>query len=306
MESCHPRYNELMTIYDRNTVYEEMPAPRYPYRRVWRAVGIICAMMFGMSLIVIAGVLFGFLRDVPSRNWGLLLILVPLAGYLWFSVRAEQNAEQPRGGLLTVALFSALLANGIGVPLVNGFFAPRDWLSEAGFFSRVLGYAFTFGVTTEFLKYIAIRYTVWPGAIRTRMDGIAYSVAAAIGYATVLNIRFVFEGNPVVTADAIEISINFYTQIGFGTIMGFFLAEMAVVPNRPPYFLAMGLFIGAFVQGLFIGFRAIAVGSGFSVSAINGVLLAIAFMIGVILAINFLIEAADSREASLRGERRIR
>jgi len=286
---------------------DQAPQQIYPYRRVWRSIFLMFGVILGLVLVVLIGVFAGVLRDVPSRNWGGLLILLPLATYLWFSVRAERRAQEPREGLLTVLLFSALLANGVGIPLVDGFFAPRLWLSEAGFFSRALGYTFTFGVTTEFLKYVAIRYTVFPKRLRIRHDGIAYSVAAAMGYAIVLNLRVVFEQQPTVTADAIRIAINFYTQVGFGTIMGYFLAEMALPPGRrPAIFLSAGLFAGALMQGLYIAFRAIAAGSGFSVASINGLFLAIGFALGVILVVNFLIENAESREAARQGRTRVR
>ncbi|HLA44656.1 MAG TPA: hypothetical protein VJZ27_14525, partial [Aggregatilineales bacterium] len=273
---------------------------------VWRAVTLEMGVMLGLVAVILIGVVIGFLRNVPSRNWGGIMILVPLGTYLWFSVRGEQQAERPREGLLTVSLFSALLANGVGLPLVEGFFAPREWLSEAGFFTRALGYAFTFGVTSEFLKYIAIRYTVWPRRVRIRMDGIAYSVAASVGYATVLNIQVVLQEEPTVSVLTIRIAINFITQIGFGVIMGYFMSEMAVVPNRSPWYLASGLFIAALINGLFIGFRGIAVSSGFNVRSLNGLILAIFFALFVMLTINFLIESADQRAADLAGIRRIR
>jgi len=285
---------------------EETPAEIYPYRRVWRAVAIEIGAMVFMVMLIIIGTRFGFLRDVASRNWGLLLILVPLGAYLWFSVRGEQQAFEPREGLLTVTLFSALLANGLGLPLVNGFFEPREWLADAGFFSRLFGYSFTVGVTTEFLKYVAIRYTIWPKRIRTRIDGVAYSVAASVGYATVLNGHLVFGNEPTVSAMGIRIAINFISQLSFGVIMGYFMAEMALVPNRAPFFLAGGLFAGSLMQGAFVAFRGIAAGSGFRVASINGLLLVIFFALMVTLAINFLVENAESRAADLAGVKRIR
>ena len=285
---------------------EEAPAEIYPYRRVWRAVSIEVGAMVFLVMLVIIGTRFGLLRDVASRNWGLLLILVPLGAYLWFSVRGEQQAPEPREGLITVTLFSALLANGLGLPLVNEFFEPREWLSDAGFFGRLLGYSFTVGVTTEFLKYVAIRYTIWPKRIRARIDGVAYSIAASVGYATVLNAQVVFGTEPTVSAMAIRIAINFISQLGFGVIVGYFMAEMALVPNRAPFFLAGGLFTGSLMQGAFVAFRGIAAGSGFRVASVNGFLLVIFFAVMTMLAINFLIENAESRAADLAGVKRIR
>jgi hypothetical protein len=297
---------------------EEAPIEVFPYRRVWRAVFIEISAMMGLVIVVIAGVTLGILRNVPSRNWGLLMILLPLGAHLWFSVRAEQRAERPRFGLLTVMLFSGLLANGVGVPLVDDFFRPDEWLSGAGFFSRVLGYAFTLGVSSEFLKYIAIRYTIFPRRIRVRMDGIAYSVAASVGYATVVNAHVVFSQRQIVTADAIRIATTFISQLGFGVIIGYFVAQMVILPRRVPYFWAGGLFLGALMHGLFMAFRAIAGGSGYGIAeavtevsvsglaSLNGLLLASFFALLVIFAINFVVENADQREADRAGIKRIR
>lgn len=276
---------------------EEVPAEIYPFRRVWRAVLLEMGVMLGMVVLVLGGVLLGVLRDVPSRNWGALLILVPLFAYLWLSVRGEQRVASPRQGLLTVTLFSALLANGVALPLINNLFETGRWLADAGFFTRVLGYTFTLGVTAEFLKYIAVRYTVFPRGIRNRMDGIAYSVAASVGYATVLNFSVVLEREATVTADALRIAINFITQVSFGMVVGYFMAELAL-RDRPMIFLGMGLFAGALLHGLYIAFRAIASGSGFSVSNVNGLLVGLLFAVLVMLSINFLIRTFDAREAA--------
>jgi len=284
---------------------EEAPKDVYPYHRVWRSVALVIGAVVGMVILIFLGVLVGILRDVRSRNWGLLLILVPIGVYLVYAVRGEQRSQRPREGLFTVALFSALLANGVGVPLVDSFFRPQEWLSDAGFFNRVLGYTLTFGVTAEVLKYIAIRYTVWPRRFRIRMDGIAYSFAAAMGYATVVNLHLVFGNEATVTANAIRIGINFISQIGFGVVMGFFIAEAALF-RRPALFLASGLFVGALLNGLYIAFRAIASGSGFNVQLVSSLVLVVGFAGLMIIAINFLIETAENRDAALQGIKRIR
>ncbi len=284
---------------------EEAPKEVYPYHRVWRSVTLVMAAVVGMVVVVYLGVLVGILRDVRSRNWGLLLILVPVGVYLIEAVRGEQRSQRPREGLFTVALFSALLANGVGVPLIDSFFKPHEWLSDAGFFNRVLGYTLTVGVSAEVLKYIAIRYTVWPRRFRIRMDGIAYSFASAIGYATVINLHLVFGNEATVTANALRIGINFISQVGFGTVMGFFIAELAL-HRAPALFLPAGLFLGAFISGLYIAFRAVASGSGFNVQLISSLLLALGFAGAVMISVNFLIETAENRDAGLQGVKRIR
>jgi hypothetical protein len=116
----------------------------------------------------------------------------------------------------------------------------------------------------------------------------------------------IFSERPTVVADAISIATTLVSQVGVGVIVGYFLGDLAVRPNRPPFFLAGGLFTGAFVSGLVVGFRAIASRSGFAVSVINGLLVVVGFSVAVMLVINFLIETAENREANQQGRKRVR
>ncbi len=277
----------------------------YPYRRVWRA--LITEMV--LLLIVVGGVIgairFGVVEDTQAPELAVLVALVPLGAFYWMSVRREQDVLQPRKGLLLVLVLSLIVGNGVAWPIIEFVFTPDDWLPESGFFSRIIGYALTLGVLAEFAKYVVVRYTVWPERFRTRLDGIAYSIPAALGYATVINLHFVLNEDPTLSAAVIRIITNVYMHISIGAIVGYFLAELAI-GGAPAFWLPMGLVIAAFLSGIYIAFRRIATVSGLSSRDVGGALAIAGFTIVVLGALSFLIESADARMASRARVRRIR
>lgn len=289
---------------------EEAAEEIYPYRRVWRALTTEMALLWAVVTAILLAELFGIVPNGYNPVLLLILALLPLALFYWISVRREQTVLQPRTQLLKVVLYSMILTNGVAITATNIIFTPTIWLPEAGFFGRLFGYMFTLGILAEFSKYAVVRYTVFPDHFRIRLDGIAYSIAAALGYAAVLNLRFVLLEEPTLTAAAIRILVNNFSHIAIGAVMGYFLGELAI--EEPPlYWLPLGLVIGAFLSGSYAAFRIITIVSSLNVDStanrpIGAVFLVIGFAIAILGAAAFLIESADARTADRRGERRIR
>src|SRR5262249_19517007 len=151
---------------------------------------------------------------------------------------------------IIVVILSALAANAIGLPLVDHAFAVDQWLVTAPGITRILGYTLTAGIVQEILKYAVIRYSVWPQCFRTRSDGIAYAMAAGIGYATVLNLNYAFTtvADPASTAPRItEFTL---TQVSISLIVGYFLAELALSEDAIMFGLPGSLLFAAFLTGL--------------------------------------------------------
>jgi hypothetical protein len=282
----------------------------YPYRRVWRALlaelllyGLVCTLLLGLSFT-------GVLSDAPNRNLQIGLAMLPVGLFLWFSVRPERQVFQPRQHLIPLLVLSAILTNGITVPLLNEFFTPELWLPGQDFFGRIFGYMATAGILTAALQYGIVRYTVWPSAFRIRLDGIAYCMATALGYATVLNLQAVLQDDLLLSAAIIRLLVTLYLHVSIGTIIGYFLGEFAI--GRPSIvWMPLGLGIASFVYGVFMAFRAIAVRSGLSTAstgnrAIGPYFLAIGMSLLILWVVAFLIESADERMALREGVERIR
>ena len=288
---------------------EEAAEEIYPFRRVWRTSWIEASLLVLAVVAILLlsdplGALPSGLRD-PLPKLGVALL--PLGLWLAISYAAERRALQPRPALLGVLALGALVANGIALPLEERLFLPAQWLPEEGFFGRVLGYAATAGFVGEFLKYLVLRYTVWPGRIHQRLDGIAYALAASVGYATVLNIRFALDADVTLTAMALRMASITFSQVAVGLIIGFFMAELAI-GRTPIFWLPTGLLLGSLLSGLYYGFRGTAIISGLSVEGtasapIRGLALAFGLLAVMYSAMAFIIESADTRTRLQTGRR---
>lgn len=288
---------------------EEEAEEIYPYRRVWRTSWLEVTVVLVAVLVIFAltnflGLLSADLR-APLPN--LAVALLPLAAWLFFSYRGERRALVRRRGLFHMLILGGLVANGIAVPLEEHLFLPDQWLPGAGFFGRALGYAFTVGFTGEFLKYAALRYTIWPGRFTQRLDGVAYALAVSMGYALALNLRFALFSDATLVATALRVASYTFSQLGFGVVTGFFLAEL-VIGRTTVFWIPIGLIIVSLLSGLYYGFRGIAIIGGLSVagtgaSPVRGLALAFGLVAVIFVIFAFIIANADARMEAAAGRR---
>jgi RsiW-degrading membrane proteinase PrsW (M82 family) len=261
--------------------------------------------------VLALGIVFGqrFLKatitDTQRGAIAVALAIMPISLWLVFSYWGERRAVQPRQHIGIVVLLSALVANAVGIPLVERFFTIDAWLSTASGSTRILGYTLTGGIVQEFLKYAVIRYSFWPQDFHTRSDGIAYATAAAVGYATALNLNYAFSTNADPAASALRIVEFTLPQIAISTIMGYFLAELKISRDAGIFWLPGGLLLASFLAGLSIAFRGgLVVGSISTTSnasnPLQGLGIAIFLVIALFASVYFLINNADER-AHLRG-----
>lgn len=282
-----------------------------PPRAVYRSAFLECTV-----LVVFAGVLYFAARLFPVATGntsrlalGTGIALLPLG--LWFvvSYRGERRTGFPRKRLILVVGLTALAANGIGVPLVNRIFEVDEWLATTSGLQRVIGYALTAGFTQEFIKLAVVRFTVWENDIRTRRDGIAYSLAASVGYATVLSLAYVLTDTanaPDVAAVALRVAGFALSQMAIGTICGYALADLRI--GRPAVlWLPLGLAIAALMEGVFVALRAGVIVSSIGTNAagvqtsngsqlISSLAVAAGLLVILFAATNFMINSTDARE----------
>jgi len=290
---------------------DEEPEEMHPFRRVWRTSW--AEVTFLLVVVLAAYVLTDLLGILPADFGGrplqVLLAVLPFGAWLLFSYVGERRALQPRRGLLRVAVLGALVANGIAIPLEEHVFTPELWLPTTGSLGQVLGYATTIGFTAEFLKFLIVRFTVWPQHFRQRVDGVAYSLAASAGYAVIFNLRFVLLTDATLGAAALRIASITLSQLGIGVIMGFFLAEL-IIGRTPIIWLSLGLGFGSLLHGLYYVFRGIAIVGNPGLastgsSLIYGLAVAFGFVFVLFVSIAFIIENADARMEALTGQRQV-
>jgi RsiW-degrading membrane proteinase PrsW (M82 family) len=159
-------------------------------------------------------------------------------------------------------VLGGLLAAAVGIPLLRNVFRVQDWLG-ASLLANLAGSILVIGVVQEFLKYAAVRYSVYPlPEFDERMDGILYGTAAGLGYATALNAYYVLSSGGVdLQVGFISIVVTALAQASFGGVSGYFMAR-AKFEDEPIWWLPLGLGIAAVLNGVFSVVRGLAVRSG--------------------------------------------
>ena len=162
-----------------------------------------------------------------------------------------------------VVVITALTANGVALPLISDLLQVDRWLPLSTAIERIIGYTFTVGLVQELTKYLVIRYTVWPDQFQTRLDGVAYSAASAVGFLTVANLRFIAEGNPTLDVIALRIFSTYALNLAAGIIVGYGLSEVRF-GNPNPVFLTITFALAILINGAAIPLRSGLVNAPFS------------------------------------------
>ncbi|MBN1955380.1 MAG: PrsW family intramembrane metalloprotease [Anaerolineae bacterium] len=226
-------------------------------RSIWRTglVQIIALLVF---VLVVSG-LVALFKPVWT-GWqltaaGIVLSLIPAIIWLAFFYQQDRLEPEPKGYVLSVFLLGALLAQAVGIPVVQDLFDVRSWLPLTPW-TNILGSILVIGFTQEFLKYAAVRYSVYPLAeFDERVDGVIYATAAGLGYATMLNVHYVIaKGGVDLQVGVIRIVVTALAQASFAGLTGYFLGR-AKFEDEPVWWLPSGIALAAVLNGLFTYLR---------------------------------------------------
>jgi len=206
---------------------------RHHRRSIWHADVVSAALLVGFVLAVAA--VDRWLRPeftaASLMVTGVVLAVVPAAVWLTFFYRRDRLEPEPVGMVLEVFVLGALLAGAVGIPLVDRVFAVHTWLYRSPW-SHLLGAVLVVGFTQEFLKYAAVRFSVYDTPeFDELVDGVVYASAAGIGYATALNIAFVVESGGVdLGLGAVRIVLTVLAHAAIAGITGYHLGANKLQP----------------------------------------------------------------------------
>lgn len=222
-------------------------------KHIWRDEFVLI-----ISLIVFVGVVYaldGAIQPVFTPNTllftGIVLALIPAAIWLVFFYMQDRAEPEPKGYVLGVFALGGLLAAGIGIPLVENFFRVSHWLHNDTL-TTILGGILVIGFTQEFLKYAAVRYSVYHSdEYDEPTDGVIYATAAGLGYATMLNVNFVVSNGGVdLGTGVIRIAVVALAQAAFAGVTGYFLGR-AKFESEQIWWMPLGITLAATFNGLF-------------------------------------------------------
>jgi hypothetical protein len=278
----------------------------YPYRRAWYSIFVESGILIGMLFVFFISFNFLGIRLTGNNLIAMNLVLAISPTLLWviFSRVPENNALQPRRRLLTTFTVTALTANAIGIPLLNNVFQPEAWLPLQSPLNRILGYTVTVGILQEFLKYIILRYIVWPDYYRVRIDAVAYGAATAVAYAMVVNLNYVLN-NPGAAPDVVMLRVfaNTATQIVGSLVVAFGLSETRF-SGALSFLLPVMVILAAILSGIAIPMRAQFMNAGLRLtisaqSEIAGLGFSVLFYIAPMAVLFFLFSITERREQEL-------
>jgi len=226
-------------------------ADTYSFLPVWRKLILQLAILTSaMLLIVLFGELIQPRFDLQiERALSLALVAFPLILWLYVSVLPESRVARPRRRLFGVAVVSALTASAVGLPLVHDFFRVQEWLPLQSVFSRILGYTLTAGFVDAGLKFIVLRYLIYPQGLRVRGDGIAYAFAGALGYSSFLNFAVVWQLEPNWNIAAIYLLANVTIQLASSMFIALGIIE-SYFSDAHPLVLPINVLVAALSTGL--------------------------------------------------------
>lgn len=264
-------------------------------RSVWASgvVQIVGVLIFvGLVALIVSHT--KLVLDGAALVWaGIVLALIPALLWLGFFYQQDRLEPEPKGFVLAVFLLGGLLASAAGIPLVRDLFQVQAWMSRSAA-ANILGSILIIGFVQEFLKYAAVRYSVYLSPeFDERIDGVIYGTAAGLGFATMLNIHYVTANVGVdLGVGVVRIAVTALAQASLAGVSGYFLGR-AKFEEEPVWWLPLGVTIAAVLNGLFTYVRGEIVTVGLRYRPVNGLVLATAVALAAFALLYYLMRRAN-------------
>jgi len=281
----------------------------YPYQSVWFGVivQVILLSGFGITMYALTSVVGASIPAAAERFARPAIALLPAGLWVILSLFRERFAPEPRTNLAVVFILSVLVTNGVSRPFLDSLDIER-WLDSADTFNRIIGYMTTVGIVQETLKYLIIRFSIWPEHLRIRADSAAYSFAAAIGAASVLNLS----AANIAGIEPDHLTYRMLTltmaHIAGGVLVSYGIASVRF--NRSALLvMPFTLVTGALIHAVGIAVRPSVMSGGFVLGiagtrTLFGLLLPIIIVVATLIVVIFLFNNAErqDREAAMERE----
>ena len=177
-----------------------------------------------------------------------LLAFTPGMFWLWFFIRRGVYRPGPRR--LLVFTFLLGMASTLPAVIIEGIFLDDSILDDTARLASVAtGMLFVVGPAEETCKYFAVRVLAYRSSYFDEPgDGLVYSTAASLGFASLENLLYIVEFGPAVMIGRAPLSTA--AHVVFGSFWGYELGRQVQARQHSAWPL-MGIAAGALVHGIF-------------------------------------------------------
>lgn len=264
-----------------------------------------------LGVLAYAGVVYytaPWIASALTGGWlvAAQVVLAIVPGLIWLVVFYQQDRAEPepKHYVLGVFLLGAVLAKLVALPLVHGILGVDAWI-YSGRLGLIGGSVLVVGVVQEFLKYAAVRYTVYNSReFDEPLDGIVYASAAGLGFATMLNADYIIGyGGVDMRVGILWIVVNALAHASFAAVLGYIMGRAKFRKGSDALPLIGGITLAAVLNGTFFLLQGEVTTRGLDYNPWNGLLLAAGMAILVFAVIFRLIgRARQVGEQTLEAE----
>jgi hypothetical protein len=275
---------------------------------VWLSLALFSGLLLALALIIF--VLDNFVLQIDRSLFRIIdvgIALLPVGLWVLLALLPERAALKPRRGLAAVFIISAIVANGVTLPIINDVFQIDQWLPLADNTTRIIGYTVSIGMAQQLTQYLVVRGLAWDNLIRVRLDAVAYAIAAAVGYATALNVVTALQQPSAPGASAFGVFTTVAFTLAPALLMAYGLSEARL--SQPNAFLLPITFaLAAIIYGIASTLRSNFVNASLTLtpdsqvsapSPLFGVAIAAALLTVIVLVVITLITSAERRESEI-------
>jgi protease PrsW len=274
---------------------------RYSYQ-LFRAVALLIA---GLLLFVA----LAYLLDVEYYGEPISLLpaigvaIIPAVLWMVFFYLQDYKAPEPKHYVAGIFLLGAFVAYPVANFLTDDLLGVPSWLHSSQSLNRgaqVFLLIAAVGMSQEFMKYAVVRYTVYLSKeFDEPVDGIVYSTAAGLGFATRESLTYVIDlGGVHLTFAAVNVVIRTLAHACFAGVVGYFLGQAKFMDQeKKTGILVLGVALAALLNGSFALLQESVTRQGFSLNLMAGLLASAVFAGAVFAVIFFLMQRQVAKGA---------
>lgn len=178
-----------------------------------------------------------------------LLAFTPGMFWLWFFVRKDVYRPEPRR-MLAITFLLGMVAT-VPAGIINTLLLDDAALTDTASLASVAsGMLFVVGPTEEICKFLAVRaYAYRSRYFDEPSDGLVYSVAASLGFASLENVLYILMYSPAVML--LRAPLSTVAHVVFGSFWGYALGQQVQEGGGRRWQTPVGIAAGALAHGLF-------------------------------------------------------